>query len=82
MGTGKRRSNRSTRQALRSPGRPPVARREHRLAFWTAIAAGRSSEDAARITELITRIKVALPSSYPYKQSFARFADRALARPP
>jgi len=47
MGTGKRRSNRSTRQALRSPGRPPVARREHRRAFWTAIAAGRSSEDAA-----------------------------------
>jgi hypothetical protein len=37
---------------------------------------------AARVTELVTRIKVALPSSYPYKQSFARFADRALALPP
>jgi hypothetical protein len=37
---------------------------------------------AARVTELVTRVKVSLPSSYPYKQSFARFADRALARPP
>ena len=33
--------------ALRSPGRPPVARREDRRRFWAAIAAGRSSEDAA-----------------------------------
>jgi IS30 family transposase len=31
----------------RSPGRPGVARREDRRRFWTAIAAGRSSEDAA-----------------------------------
>lgn len=37
---------------------------------------------AARVTELVTRIKVSLPSSYPYKQSFARFAGRALALPP
>jgi IS30 family transposase len=47
MTTGKRRSARSTRKALCSPGRPPVARREHRRIFWSAIAAGRSSEDAA-----------------------------------
>ena len=47
MTTGKRRSNHSTRKALRSPGRPAVARREHRRVFWSAIAAGRSSEDAA-----------------------------------
>ena len=47
MTTGKRRSARSTRKALLSPGRPPVARREHRRVFWSAIAAGRSSEDAA-----------------------------------
>ena len=33
---------------------------------------------AARVTELVTRIKVSLPSCYPYKESFARFADRAL----
>ena len=47
MTTGKRRSARSIRKALRSPGRPPVARREHRRVFWWAIAAGRSCEDAA-----------------------------------
>jgi Helix-turn-helix domain len=33
------------RQAMRSPGRPPVARREHRQRFWAAIARGASSED-------------------------------------
>ena len=31
---------------MRSPGRPPVARREHRQRFWEAIAEGLSSEDA------------------------------------
>ena len=31
---------------MRSPGRPPVARREHRQRFWTAIARGVASEDA------------------------------------
>ena len=35
------------RPAMRSPGRPPVARREHRQRFWEAIADGLSSEDAA-----------------------------------
>ena len=43
----KRRSDRAGRPALRSPGRPPVARREHRQRFWAAIARGLSSEDAA-----------------------------------
>ncbi len=37
---------------------------------------------AARVTELVTRIKVSPPSSYPYKQSLARFAARAQALPP
>jgi IS30 family transposase len=32
---------------MRSPGRPPVARREHRQRFWAAIARGLPSEDAA-----------------------------------
>jgi IS30 family transposase len=45
--TRRRRSDRSGRDALRSPGRPPVARREDRRRFWAAIAAGRASEDAA-----------------------------------
>ena len=43
----KRRSDRSGRAPLPSPGRPPVARREERRRFWAAIAAGMASEDAA-----------------------------------
>ncbi len=42
-----RRSVRAGRPAMRSPGRPPVGRREHRQRFWAAIARGLSSEDAA-----------------------------------
>ena len=42
-----RRSDRAGRPAMRSPGRPPVGRRENRLRFWAAIARGLSSEDAA-----------------------------------
>src|SRR3954447_708850 len=42
-----RRSDRSGRGALPSPGRPFVARREHHRQFWVLIAAGCSSEDAA-----------------------------------
>src|SRR6266705_3488763 len=37
---------RAGRPAMRSPGRPPVARREHRQRFWAAIARGMPSEDA------------------------------------
>jgi Transposase DDE domain group 1 len=37
---------------------------------------------AARVTELKTRIKVALPSSYPYQMSWALLAARALKLPP
>ena len=36
---------------------------------------------AGRVTELATRIKLALPSSYPYRNSFTLLAARA-ARPP
>jgi IS30 family transposase len=32
---------------MRSPGRPPLARREHRQRFWEAITRGVSSEDGA-----------------------------------
>jgi transposase, IS30 family len=38
---------RAGRVKLRSPGRPSVRRREEQRRFWAAIAAGRSSEDAA-----------------------------------
>ena len=44
---GRRRSDRALRGKLRSPGRPPVARQEHRRRFWAFIAAGMTSEDAA-----------------------------------
>jgi IS30 family transposase len=42
----KRRSDRSGRAPLFSPGRPPVAGRNERRRFWAAIAAGMASEDA------------------------------------
>src|SRR5215211_1304973 len=48
MGTlRRRRLGLAGRAPMRSPGRPPVARREHRQRFWEAIARGLSSEDAA-----------------------------------
>src|ERR687896_2419478 len=43
----RRRSDRTGRPAMRSPGRPPAGRKEHRQRFWAAIARGLSSEDAA-----------------------------------
>src|SRR5215211_1623874 len=43
----RRRSDRAGRAPMRSPGRPPVARREDRQRFWAAIADGLSSEQAA-----------------------------------
>src|SRR5712691_9748254 len=45
MGAGKRQQ--AMRGQMWSPGRPSVARREDRQRFWRAIAAGRSTEDAA-----------------------------------
>src|SRR5205809_3763331 len=48
MGAVRRRAaDRAGRPGMRSPGRPPVARREHRQRFWAAIARGVSSEAAA-----------------------------------
>src|SRR5712691_10429386 len=48
MGAGKRQQAiRAMRGQMWSPGRPSVARREDRQRFWRAIAAGRSSEEAA-----------------------------------
>jgi hypothetical protein len=37
---------------------------------------------AGRVTEMVTRIKVALPSSYPYRESLALLAARAIKLPP
>jgi hypothetical protein len=47
MAIRKRRSDRSGRAPLFSPGRPPVAGCDERRRFWAAIAAGMASEDAA-----------------------------------
>src|SRR5688572_6300821 len=47
MGEKRRAADRAGRPAMRSPGRPPVGRLEHRQRFWAAIARGLSSEDAA-----------------------------------
>ena len=44
---GRRRSDQVLRGKLRSLGRPPVARQEHRRRFWALVAEGLSSEDAA-----------------------------------
>ena len=38
---------RAGRPKMRSPGRPPVARREHRVRFWAAVARGLQTEEAA-----------------------------------
>jgi hypothetical protein len=47
MGTRRRRqADRAGRPPMRSPGRPPVGRREHKQRFWDAIACGLSSEEA------------------------------------
>jgi hypothetical protein len=47
MMTGRRKSERSTRRKLCSPGRPPVGQRENLCRFWRGVASGLSSEDAA-----------------------------------
>lgn len=45
--TGIRKSERSIRRRLSSPGRPPVWQRENLCRFWRGISAGLSSEEAA-----------------------------------
>ena len=47
MNLRKRRSDRSGRSPLSSPGRPPVSGRDERGRFWQGIVTGLSSEDAA-----------------------------------
>jgi hypothetical protein len=37
---------------------------------------------AARVTEMVTRIKVALPSAFPYQAGFADLASRIAKLPP
>jgi len=46
-GRKRRRSDRAGRAPMHSPGRPTVARREHRVRFWEGVARGLSSEQSA-----------------------------------
>ena len=46
MGEQRRASDRAGRPSMRSPGRPPVGRLEHRQVFWAAIARGALSDAA------------------------------------
>lgn len=57
MGARKRRpSDRAMRAPMRSPGRPPAARWEHRRQFWDAIARGLSSDDAATVAGMASAV--------------------------
>ena len=89
MGIRKRRSDRSGREVMRSPGRPPVARREDRRRFWAVIAAGLSSEDAAADAGVSPAVGVRwfreaggmppstfAPSSKPLSARYLSFAER------
>jgi hypothetical protein len=37
---------------------------------------------AGRVTEMVTRIKIALPTAYPYQAGFAMLAARIAKLPP
>jgi len=50
------RTIRAMRGKVWSPGRPSTARREDRVRFWEAIAAGLSSEDAAAAAEVSSAV--------------------------
>ena len=89
--TGVRKSSRSTRKPLRSPGRPPVGRREDRVRFWEAIARGLYPEAAvaaARVSWVVgarwfrhaggmppTHLA---PSAPPLSGRYLAFAEREL----
>jgi transposase, IS30 family len=49
MGAKVRAWEKAGRPVMRSPGRPPVGRADHRRWFWEAIARGASSEQAAAV---------------------------------
>jgi transposase, IS30 family len=58
MGARRRRraADRALRPPMRSPGRPPGWRREHRQRFWEAIAGGVSSEEAAAVAGVASAV--------------------------
>ena len=86
---GRRRSDRMLRSKLHSPGRPPVAQREHRRRFWVLIAGGLSSEDAAIGADVSAPVgarwfrkaggmppSTLAPSSQPLSGRYLSFAER------
>ncbi len=90
MTVGKRRrSDRSGREKLPSPGRPSVARAGEPQRFWAAIASGKSSEDAALVAGVSPAVGTRwfreaggmppshlTPSSKPRSGRFLCFAER------
>ena len=82
---GRRPAYRALRPPMRSPGRPPVWRREHRRGFWEAIAQGLSSEEAAAAVGLSSAVGTrwfreggGMPtvSSAPLSGRYLSFAER------
>ena len=71
---GRRRSDRALRSKLRSPGRPPIARREDRRRFWAFIADGLSSEDAAM------RVGISQPVGFRWFRETGGMAPSHLSR--
>jgi hypothetical protein len=85
----KRRSDRSGREPLPSPGRPPVAGRDERRQVWAAIAAGLSSEDAGAAAGVPQAVgarwfrkaggmpaAMFMPSAKPLSGCYLSFAER------
>src|SRR5215208_3017717 len=85
----KRRSDRSGRARLHSPGRPPVAGRNELRRFWAAIASGLSTEDAAASANVPQAVGARLfrkaggmppamfgPSAKPQSGRYLSFAER------
>jgi hypothetical protein len=80
MGTPRRRrSGLAGRLPMRSPGRPPVARREHRQRFWKAIAHGPVQRGRRRG---VWRIAPARPGSALRAGSLPSAGTTAVAAPP
>jgi IS30 family transposase len=85
----RRRSDRSGRAPLFSPGRPVMAARDEQRRFWAAIAAGMASEDAALQAGLSQAVGTRLfrkaggmppamfrPSAKPLSGRYLLFAER------
>ena len=85
----RRRSDRSGRARLFSPGRPVVAGRDDQRRFWVAIAAGMASEDAALQAGMSQAVGTRLfrkaggmpppmfrPSAKPLSRRYLSFAER------